>query len=111
MKKISKFRAWLIRKLGGIPACEPIKPVVIEQKIHTETFACTISLTPDQEHWYRHMFGEKAEQKVKKLFIEKLEEQISDYITVHCDRDEFGNLNCRGYITMAKPIEYENTLS
>lgn len=106
MRKISKFRAWLIRKLGGIPACEPIKPVIVEQKTHTQTFTATISFTPEQEDCYRQTSEDKLEQKVKKLFLNNLEEQISDYITFDFDRDQFGNLNCRGSITLIKPTEY-----
>ena len=105
MRKITKFRAWLIRKLGGIPTCEPIKPIIVEQKTHTQTFTCTISFTPEQE-CYSQTSEENLEQKVKKLFLDNLKEQISDYITFDFDRDEFGNLNCRGYITLAKPTEY-----
>lgn len=106
MRKISKFRAWLIRKLGGIPACKPINPLIVERKIHTETFTATISFTPEQEDCYSQTSEEKLEQRVKKLFLDNLEEQISDYITFDFDRDEFGNLNCRGSITLAKPTEY-----
>ena len=106
MRKISKFRAWLIRELGGIPTSNLIKPVIAEQKINTKTFTCTISFTPEQEDCYSQTSEEKLEQKVKKLFLDNLEEQISDYITFDFDRDEFGNLNCRGSITLTEPTEY-----
>lgn len=105
MRKISKFRAWIIRKLGGIPTSNLIKPVVAEQKINTKTLTYTISLTPEQEYWYGLTSKEKLEQEVKRLFVDKLKEQISDYITVYFDRNENGNLDCRVYITLTKPTE------
>lgn len=101
MKKIGKFRKWLIKKLGGeIPSL--CKPVIIEKHIPTETLGCSIRLTDDERRWYYCMFRENAENKVKKILWEKLGEQAMPFMTVLCDEKDDMTVECKARLTIVK---------
>lgn len=99
MKKVSKFRAWLIRKLGGeIPI--PTKPVVIERTPPSVILESKVSITYDMLNWYKYMGGEK---RIKKKLWEELFEQASPCMVVLChDNPQEMVLECKARLTVLK---------
>lgn len=105
-KKIGKFRAWLIKKLGGeLPI--PIKPVIIEKHIPTKKFESSICFTEDQVHWYSHMY-DKVEDKIRSMLWDKLGEEAKELLIVDCNKEEETSiLKVRARLTIVNEVQNE----
>ena len=104
MKKINKFRAWLIRKLGGeIPVL--IKPVIIERQLPTVTLSSRMSFTQDEVQWLRYMF-QGGETEVKKRLWNGFMEKAIPLMSVACkENEELNIVECEARLTIVKELQ------
>jgi hypothetical protein len=69
MKKISKFRAWLIRKLGGEIPVQTI-PIIVEKTPPSVKLESKVSISYDMLDWYKYMGGEeKIKKKLRLIWL------------------------------------------
>ena len=104
MKKIGKFRKWLIKKLGGVIPCD--NKVIITNIRHTKTFESNLKFS-----FYDHQVlvksnPFKADIKIKETLWEKLGEQIIP--TLHTER--YDNIETLEKVFKAKLTIVENDL-
>ena len=103
--KMSKFRVWLIRKLGGEILLPVPPPTVIEVKKPTVILESRVSITDDNIRYLQYMFGEKGENKVKQMLWDKLFDEAKDLIDVRCmkniEQPMVTDFKCR--LTIVKP--------
>lgn len=85
--KMSKFRVWLIRKLGGEILSPVQPPKVIEVKKPTVILESKVSITDENIRAWQYMFGEKGENKVKKMLWDGLFDEAKDLIEVRCTKN------------------------
>lgn len=71
MKKINKFRKWLIKKLGGITPDQKIKPIIIEQKHKIKELKVSVL-----------DYGLMTTEEIARELSLKLGEALDDYITI-----------------------------
>lgn len=101
MKKIGKFRAWLIEKLGGIVDA-PIPQIIIE-KYSTETIESRVCLTKDELPYLFTHFPNIAEQDIKHVLWQKIGEKAIPLMTVCShENEELNTLVYKGKITIIK---------
>ena len=79
MKKVSKFRKWLIRKLGGI--CLDEKPIIIENKVSPFTLSSRIELSREEVNYLADYFPRGLEKEIKENLWQKLGEQAIPLMT------------------------------
>ncbi len=79
MKKASKFRKWLIRKLGGI--CLDEKPTIIENKVATVKLSSRVEFSRDEATYFASIFPRSMEKEIKKDLWQKLGEQAIPLMT------------------------------
>lgn len=96
---MSKFRTWLIRKLGGeIPV--PTKPIIIERTPPSLKLESIVSISYDMLNWYKYMGGE---EKIKKKLWEGFFEKASPLMVVDCCKNEEAQIiECRARLTIVK---------
>lgn len=101
MKKISKFRVWIIRKLGGeIPV--PTKPMIVERTPPSVKLESKVSISYDMLDWYKYMGGE---ERIKKKLWEAFFEKASPYMVVMChDNPQEMVLDCIAKLTIEKEL-------
>lgn len=103
MKKMSKFRVWLIRKLGGEIILPTPPPRIIVERRPSVTLCSSVSITNENIRWLKNMFGEHCEDKVKKKLWEALFDKAKDLLDVQCYRnEELNTVECRCKITIVK---------
>lgn len=71
MKKVSKFRKWLITKLGGITPDQKIEPIIIEQKHKIKEIKVSVLA-----------YGLVTTEEISRELSIKLGIALDDYITI-----------------------------
>ena len=71
MRKVSKFRKWLITKLGGITPDQKIEPIIIEQKHKIKEIKVSVL-----------SYGFMTTEEIARELSIKLGEALDDYITI-----------------------------
>lgn len=79
MKKISKFRKWLIRKLGGF--CLDEKPTIIENKVPIITLSSRVEFSCEKLNYFADCFPRGVEKAIKEVLWQKLGEQAIPLMT------------------------------
>lgn len=102
MRKMSKFRVWLIRKLGGeIPVLT--KPIIVERTPPSVKLEGRVSIPYEMRDWYRYMGGE---EKIKKKMWDNLFEKASPYMVCDCYKnEELQVVECRARLTVVKELQ------
>lgn len=92
MKKLSKFRKWLIKKLGGITPDQKIEPIIIEQKHKIKELKVSVL-----------GYGLMTQEDIARELSLKLGEALDNYITIVKTYDPICNRN--KYTAILKVVE------
>lgn len=93
MKKPSKFKKWLITKLGGITPAHKIEPIIIEQKHKIKELKVSVL-----------GYGLMTTEEIARELSLKLGEALDDYITIVKTYDTI--CDCNKYTAILKVVEY-----
>ena len=101
IKQMSKFRKWLIEKLGGYVYLP--QPVILEDKRDAITFESTEMLTQEQLQYMQEYFPKNLEKEIKESLWQRLGEQTLPYLNVITEDDKLhGTTKYKLYLTMLK---------
>lgn len=92
MKKLSKFRKWLIKKLGGITPDQKIEPIIIEQKHKIKELKVSVL-----------GYGLMTQEDIARELSSRLSVALDDYITIIKTYDSICNGN--KYTAILKVVE------
>jgi hypothetical protein len=100
-KQISKFRKWLIEKLGGhvyLP-----QPIILQDRRDAITFESTEMLTQEQLQYMLEYFPKNLEKEIKESLWQRLSKQTLPYLNVITEDDKlYGTTKFKLYLTMLK---------
>lgn len=101
MKKISKFRAWLIRKLGGYVYLS--QPIILEDKRQAVTLESTETITQEEFIYMCEHFPKYKEREIKESLWQRLGKQAIPYLTIlQREERELGAVVFTARVTIVK---------
>ena len=90
MKKMGKFRKWLIHKLGGICPDDAIQPLQVESRKAKSLYINFNMSNQAYASMRKDMTEEEVYQEMKKFFEHNWGELVIDYATITKEqRDEY----------------------
>ena len=101
MKKIGKFRAWLIRKLGGYVYLP--QPIILEDKRQAVTLESNLVFSQEEIRYLCEHFPDYYEREIKRELWEKLGEQGIPCLTIfQQEENDLGAVKFKAKLTIVK---------
>jgi hypothetical protein len=102
-KKISKFRKWLIEKLGGYVYLP--QPIILEDKRQAITLESTEIFSQEQFMYMCEHFPAYKEREIKESLWQRLGEQAIPYLTIlKQEEKELGAVKYKARLTIVAEV-------
>lgn len=100
---MSKFRAWLIKKLGGIVDKPIPQPIIIKENKQAVRLESKLILKDEELRYWVDKFPQYYEGEIKRDLWQKLGKQAIPYLTIIQHKEfELGTVEFKARLTIVK---------